>query len=402
MTAIQLPWVSLFNAGAARAAKALSAPKNLFEIRLPAGDVQGFDIDAPEQTGHTKLWSRDWAGYDGVRLIGAGVDKTHVRDGWFGWTIFCHRFPGVIQIENLTLYAGLNGATHFGTQNLGKELVPKFLARLYDMKAVMPEPSAANGWKRGKWVLFGYQGDWHLRDVTLDAYNAREHAKYAHGYSRHGELWERVTVEASGAECAKTRSDSTETVWAGSDVWIIHRDSTYKGWFQPWSDRGGAGHVIQGGAANVLLERNMYYGGGVLGSTSSNARSHCVMVSAEPFSYDILSGNVDKGFGNGYVVMRQCGAAGFSEFDWNTGLVQVQRYGGSPNAARGVLIEGSGLWGVRMQAKISDIPKGQTLIQGCNTPIIRDYCGARGMDVSAEATFPGAQRKIPLSEGLHL
>lgn len=253
-------------------------------------------------------------------------------------------------------------------------------------------------WRRAKWMWFAYQADLYARDVETDATEAVEHAYYWHGFASRGVDMARCDT-ASGAEGFKVRSDQTETAWAGPSTVIAIRDSRFGPWHFAHSWRGGAAVVIQGGASHVVVERCTFYAGEAIPNVSWNERSHAVMISSEAKSYD--QGSRDSGFGNGYVVIRQCAAVGGSEVAWSNAIMRCGRNGGSQFSARGYLLEGSGLWGPRLVIQLAEIPSGKVAIRGCNTPELADYCrDFLGMEPSPEVTFPTAQRLVPLSEGI--
>lgn len=374
----------------------------LFEMRLPAGDVSGIDIDYATSSGHTKLWSRDWLahGYDGIRIIGAGRDATHMRPTWDDTTFRAVQHSGLVQMEELTIHCGAARGVFFGLQNTAKRPPdPKFQLLMLNGAKVIADPPRAGMNRSTKWGIFGYQSDVFLQDVELDCYFAAEHSSYWHGFSKRGLMWERVTMRASGAEGCKVRADSTETApTPGAAITII--DSTFRNWYQTWSDRGGAGLVVQGGAADVSLDRCVFWGGGALPGVPSNARSHCVMISSEGLSYDTEGGTT--GPGNGHVRLHACAMEGLSTVDWNNSILRVARNGGTQSAAKSVTVDSCGLWGALMLVQITDVPSGEVKILNCNTPALRNYCGhALGMNVNHEATFPTSVRKVPISEGIH-
>ena len=373
------------------------------EIRLPAGDVPGLNIDIPFQTGSQKLWSSDWLsqGHEGVRFIGAGADKTHMRCQSFdGITLMADRHAGVVQLEGLTVHAGYAKGIHFGLANRSIPPNPKFKLRLVGCNGSVAPPAAGQG--RTKWLLFGYNSDVELLDCTLDATAASEHASYWHGFSKHGLSWNRVNVVGSGAEGCKVRSDVTETAWAGKAVKVKLTNCEFKDWYKPWSDRGGAAVVLQGAAADLFVDSCLFWGGPTDGPIPASSRSKCIMVSSEGDSYDMLTGRPNVGFGNGFVVVKNSAMRGGPGQENYTTILRVASNGGSQKAARGVLVEGCGMWGERMSVQIKDVPNGKTTLRGCNTSEIRERSEALGMDTTFEAGIPTATRVIPVSEGIAL
>lgn len=253
---------------------------------------------------------------------------------------------------------------------------------------------------RPTWLLFAYNADLLARRCTFNAREAVEHASYWHGFSEAGALVVDCDFEGSGAEGFKVRSDASETAWAGPNQWIILRDCTFRDWFQPWSWRGGAAIVLQGTGAHVLVERCTFWGGLPVGPLTGKDRCKAVMVSSEGGSYDQETGAVGTGFGNGWVVVRDCYAWGTSEVDWSNTIARVGRNGGTQRAARGFLLERSGLFGPKMIVQMGDVPSGMAVIRDCNGAAQIAYATGIGMPTSPEATFPTSSRRVPLSEGI--
>lgn len=411
------PTSPLLTALAQENVEPLAAPaqERLFTIPLPEGDVGSINVGWWNNgTGtHTnppglKLDPNNWLsqGYTGVRFVGAGVGKTRVRcTSWDGCTISVIRHAGVVSFEQMTIYWGPDRMSNLGEQNIAKGLVPEFAARFIDCDMIAEvrtvaikagEPAVQS---RPKWGVFGYNVDLYMENVRIDGKAAVEHDIYIHGFAKQGALIVDCVLESAGAEGLKVRSDATETAYAGPQPNIVVRDTTFRDWHQQWSWRGGAAIVIQGGASDVLIERCQFWARTGPDPVPGNARSHCVMVSSEGNSYDILTGAVGTGFGNGYVLVRQCVMEGRSDFDWSNAILRVAVNGGSQLAARGVLVEDSGLWGEKMTVQLGSIPRGMTLIRRCNTAAIRRVSRSLGMQAATEAMIPTATRLVPVSEG---
>jgi hypothetical protein len=376
--------------------------RRLFEIRLPEHDQGSITLSRGYRNGASLVTDpRDWLdlGYEGVRFIGIGSNPTHiVPTSWDGNNVFVSRHPGTVRFENITLHSGLNTGLFFGEQNTARVMVPKFRLELVGSTVVVDPPRP--GASRTKWPLFGYQLDALIQDVEIYGSEAREHNAYFHGAARHGWYWERVQHHSSGAEGIKVRSDASETAWAGPRVRLTVKDCSFADWYQTWSDRGGAAIVVQGGACDILVDGCVFWGGAARGTLPAHLRSHAVMVSSEAYSYSKHRGEIGTGVGNGHVVLRRSAITGGpGPSDWsNAELVRVARNSGEQRAAQAVLIDGCGLWGQREHVSVRDIT-GRYVMQGCNTPTIRDRCGAIGMDVSHEASILGGGRIIPCSEG---
>lgn len=363
-------------------------------------------------------------GYDGVHIIGLGPDQTRVScTTGDGITIAVQRGPWIVKLEGMTVEAGFFCAGFFGAENKiyradGTSFVgpiePDFQSHMLNVRgiALPPErlPRKQDGSRRRtKWVWFGYNCDRYWRNVITDATEASEHGSYFHGYAKWGSLIIACHYRGAGAQCDKTRSDTTETAWAGPHVANVFRDCIFERWHQTWSDRGGAGVVGESGACHWLFERCIWIGGyaliheftdGAGRDIPANERALCVGISSEAQSYDMATGRENVGDGNGWVIMRQCCAWGRSDVPWNNNLVRVGRNSGAMRAARGVLIEQSGIWGVGVIVSVSEVPTGKTTIRGCNTPALRAWAMDRGIDASVEAKFPTAQRLVPISEGI--
>lgn len=379
---------------------------NLMVVDLPrsSGSINvGWWSNGAERVYDPNLWLRQ--GYDGVRFQGEGRDVTHVRcTSWDGVTLAVRQHSGVVELRDLTLHAGYSQATAFGEQNLAKTIAPEFELRLVNVRVVADEPSAYAG-KRPKWLVFGYQFDLTMIDCELDGREAVEHDVYVHGSARDGTYVEGCDFVSAGAECIKTRSDASETAWAGPQVKIVVRSSTFRNWYQPWSWRGGAGMVVQGGASNVLVEDCVFYGGefasggGVFPDVPAHQRSRAVMITAEANSYDVDTGAVGTGYGNGWVVVRRSGFfAGGRGPEWYGTIARVGRNSGSQRAAKGFLFEQGAILGDRMAVQVDNVPR--WAIRRANTPAILNYCRAHfpGVDV-VEASVFGPRGLVKASAG---
>lgn len=373
---------------------------SLFEIRLGAGDHSGFSIDNESNTGQPKYWSRDWLskGHEGVRFIGAGVDKTNLRcAGHDGITIFVDTHPGTVQFENMTIHAGASRAIYFRGRGPDVRPEPKFKLVLLGIYGMVPPPQPDGG--RTPWWAHLYQCDAKAKDVKIDATNASEHAWYEHNHAKLGTEWENVEVLGSGGENFKSRGDTIETAYCGKQAKIRLKNCTFKNWYQAWSNRGGGGVILQGAAADLVVDSCVFWAPGATGSLPASARSHCVMVTSEGSSYDVVTGRPNVGVGNGYVIIKNSAMrAGPGQPNY-TPMLRVGQAGGSQLAAKGALVEGCGVYGQKMNLQFDHLPAGKVAVRGCNTEEIRRRCEALGMDTSVEASLTLADRVIPVSEG---
>jgi hypothetical protein len=375
--------------------------RRLFEIRLPAEDQRSICISSTYRNGAQRVLDPNlWlsSGHDGVRIIGEGPSPTHLFcDSHDGITLWASQHRGVVRLENVHLHAGFRCAAQVGEPNHARVLMSEFRLELAGCQVTVPPPTVFG---RTKWGLFTYQCDLFLEDVVIDAYHASEHASYQHQYARHGAWFNRVHVVASGAECLKSRGDAFETMWAGPRARIVVKNSTFAGWYQLHSDRGGAAIVLQGAAADLLVQDSIFWGGGPLGSLPAHLRSRAIMVSSENASYNKFTGEIGTGVGNGHVVVQRCGVfGGPGAPDWSSSeLIRVGRNSGSQRAAQAVLVDGCAIYGLREHVMAKDL-SGRFLVQNCNTPDIRERASALGADTTNEAAVLTSVRPVPISEG---
>ena len=133
--------------GIAAAPTALNLGADLYRIDLPEGNSGSINVGW-FKNGATildpKVWLDDGDDADpepddfaGVRFVGKGVGRTHIRcTSYDGVTIAVGRHAGIVQVENATIHCGYDRATAFGQQNLARELVPEFQARLVNCEVV--------------------------------------------------------------------------------------------------------------------------------------------------------------------------------------------------------------------------------------------------------------------------
>lgn len=372
----------------------------LKEIRLPArhGSI---NIGAPKNGAAMNINPDELIaqGYDGVRIMPtAELDRAELYcSAWNGVTLeVARRADFVVVLQDLRIFGGDSRAVSFGHQNLTRELLPGFELRAYRCEFIATAQSEG----RPKWLVFGYQFDGLFVDCIFDGYHLAEHDFYGHGSAGKGWAFIGCKFLSSGAEQIKVRSDSTETAYAGKLVRLIVRDCTFDDWGQEHSHRGGgAGIVVQGGAMHGLVERCVFTGGPANGVFQANERGHCVMGSSDGLSYDIDTGAVDTGYGNGHWVIRDCAFWAHSDVPWRNDIIRFGRNGGTQKAAKSLRIERCGIWGQNVQLGVTEV--GRLTVTGCNTPEIALLCRERfGMDTRFEAYFPTATERIPLSRGI--
>lgn len=445
---------ALAAAGTTATVMLLPEPPNLYVIQLGPGDQPGINIDWITRNGapiyNAKTWMDDGDDndpepddYDGVEFVGAGVDVTHVRcTSWDGITIAVKRQKGIFRFRDMTVHSGFDRGGHFGEQNLSKQLVPGFRVELVNVKGIVDPPetyrdrravktgqvSPYHGTltapgkddvplnagqivphdgtivgdpRRPKWMWFAYNADLLAQNVETLAKEAVEHGYYWHNFAGEGARFEDCYTEA-GAECVKFRGDALETAYAGPNVQIFILRCEFRDWFQRHSWRGGAAIVGQGTAARlVYIEHCLFWGGEALGDLPANLRSKCVMFSSEGSSYDVATGAVGTGFGNGIIAVVECAMVGGGVSPaWHNTLLRVGRNGGTQWAAKRVYVVGCALYGDGYLAQIGNIPDNKLTIRGCNTPGIKAFCDRIGMKTAKEATYPLGGRSVEFSKVL--
>lgn len=381
---------------------------------------------------------------------GSGRGVTFIDcTSWDGSTINIKRSPNITSFSDCTINGGWDRGSNLGEQNLSKVLVPGFVVRCERCDFNSPAPRTASSIAasigetqsltraggdpfavlnarileespggarlaaadlpiRAKWMLFGYNVDLELIDCTINGHELVEHDVYIHGTAGNGPRLTRVTFNGSGSQGFKIRSDATETAYAGPNVRAILTGCVFKNICADWNWRGPGAIVGEGSAAHWLIDGCVFTAAPGTDIVPDNLRSRCIDIASVGLSYDIDTGSTTTGSGNGYVVVRNCAFVGKSEVTWNNNLVRVGRNGGAQYAAKGVLIESSGLWGPLMRVSLTDVRPGWTLVRGKNTSIdgrcntadlASKWARVLKMDVSAEAMIPTATKLIPVSEG---
>ncbi len=352
----------------------------LYEIRLPLGDVPGFDIGWKNNNGSRLYDPQTWLsqGYSGARFIGRGQGITHIRPASGVWTnIFVGQHNGIVQLENLTLHNGPRSAIQAGTGKAsGLPLFPKFrlVTRGVTLDCSVP----------GMWGGFSYECDCDSEDLTIFGSLLTEHPWYHHQWAKYGALYNRYRVIGARGECWKSRPNDIECRPV-SGTRIILRNFDLADW-HPGS-RGCAGIVLQGiPGSDVLIEKGVLWGG-------PGSRCRCLMI-------DDGEGKAVTLGAPGHVVIRQVAAQGSSaRTDYGDTLMRVGPLAGGA-VAKSLLIDRCSLWGPNMAVQLSGLPEGKLRVQGSNTPLLRDWAAARGFDTTVEACIPRPHRRVPISEGL--
>lgn len=373
------------------------------ELTLDAGDHQGIDIDYKPGTGNTKLWSKSWLGegHQGIRIIGEGPGKTHIRPGLHGgslWeTIKVGRHNGVVWLENLTVHCGYTAGIQMGWADLLRPIGPHFKLKLRNVH-IVTDGTPING----RWGVFSYQCDHDFEDVAFHTPYADEHASYAHQFSRHGLRWNRVKVLASGAEGCKVRNDPTETVWIPTAK-ILLNECEFRDWYQPHSSRGGGGVVLQGtGVPLIWLSKCLF-----VAPPQDASHTRCLMVDdnggrfweAESGEHSSVYGEDSTALANGQIVVDRCAFQGGVGLGSLSPMIRLGNDGGSGIVAKNFTMTRSGLYGRNVQVQLGNLAPDTVNIENCNVPKCADWMKARGLDVSEECYVALGDRRKPISEG---
>lgn len=414
-------------------AAASVAATDLFEVPLPAGNVEGWSIDFPNWSGHERKYrSVDWLrdgdadgepDHTGVVFIGAGKGLTHIRPPNLAEAcILVGRHNGVVRITGATIHCGKSQGIFFGLETPGVAVQPNFRLELFDSEIVSDAPAGttlgpgttAAAQTTTKWGVFSYQADVYLRDVTIDLRYSAEHGQYSHGFARDGVLWDRVFVRSTGAEQLKLTARPWECAWVGTAKAVV-RDSVFQDWYQPWSWRGGGGIVVQGAGIDLAVLRSLFKNPGDSGNIPSTQRTRCIMIDDSADNngdgvrdfYNayalpgIPAGTPGQGFANGKIRIRECGFYAGPGADSLSILIRVGKLGVGPwQCARSFQMSASAAYGNRVQLQLRDCPPGEIRVFDCNTIAIAEAARRAGIRVSTgEAVIPTATRVIPVSEG---
>lgn len=399
----------------------VAAETEPFLIDLPAGDVEGFAVDVTGWTGHRKHYYSGAAalaglhpdvaarlraeaqpgsfwldrGHPGVRFVGAGVERTHVRPYGVDDTIIIDRHPGHFLLEDLTVHCGSRKGVFFGLAHKGLPLVPEFRLEATRVYMVSDPPAEGAGFST-VWGFFGYQSDVVLRQVRIFHRFGAEHASYWHGFARDGLLWEDVVVESSGSEQCKVANRPSECDRVPGSRIIVDR-CTFQDWKQPGSWRGGGGCVFQGTGVDILVRGSRFFGG-------EGDRSRALMIDdGGPDYFGAVDGIPGQGPANGHV--RVIASGFFTGPGVGTELSIAMRSGNlNRNAGhevvRSLVVRDSAFYGTRTQVQLGDVPAGTLRVFRCNTPGIGELCETRGYPSSPETYIPLRDRLSLVSEGL--
>lgn len=375
-------------------------PTTLFEVRLPEGDIPGWDIGAHGQNGSRRYDPATWLskGYAGVRFIGAGRGRTRVIPApgvWINSLVGQH--AGVVRYESMSIHGRGQTAIQAGHEHPAK-VIRKFRVELADFELIAdpPSPGSYNGGRVG-WGLFTTQCNVRVEDGDVFWNAGREHPFYLHHQAGPaGAFFKGIRFHESPGECIKNRYDTDEALWAGKGAKLIVQGCRFNWRVEPWSSRGAAGITLQGAGCDTLIENNEFW------ASPGPSNTRAIMVDdnyndgAAQF-YGHWTGEVGKGYANGYVmVLRNVFSAG----PGTENLTPVVRVGnlapGTHKICRGFAFKENTVYGRNLQLQFVNVPS--LIVQDNNTPAALDYARAIGVDVTAEAGIPTRDRVIPLSQ----
>jgi hypothetical protein len=376
--------------------------KNPYIINLPEGDtIGGWNIDFDGWTGNQKkLHSVQWLsqGYDGILFKGKGRGRSRIRpiaDDNF----FVGPHNAYVAFESCTIgvksVVGKGKVIHMGLANPSGPVLENFKCILNDVELDGEGPFV--------WGLFGYQNDWELTDVYYNPSmeQSREHGLYAHGFAKNGCTFRNVSIDGIGAECLKFTARPQECRFV-PNVLVHINNCSFKNWFQPHSWRGGAGLVSQASTAHFIIEDTYYWG-----NQQDYNRSKCVMIDGNgPGDYNSITGEIGTaGPYNGHVILKHVAMSAATGPAWYTPIMRIGNNSGAtgPHCARSFLMEECGVYGkfrqIQIHGGMGDAFKGPGVIRNCNTPQIRDFLFAAGMNVNDEARIDSGGFP-PVSQGI--
>lgn len=365
---------------------------NLLTIELPEGDVPGFDVAWP--TGWTgsnrhRYQAAEWAQYDGVRFVGKGEGKTHIRPNVAGSsaadsTVFIGPAAGRVEFHGVTVHCGPRKAIHCG---IAKSSLPLAL-RLRDFGIVADPPPPGSGHGNSSvWGLFTYSTFVDEENGYYDCLYTAEHARYLHGLAKPGWRSVNVHVRSAGGEGAKCATRPSEVPLVPGCV-IFHERCSFTNWGpQPWSWRGGAAiGAFQGTAAKLILIKDC------VAIDRLGRPSRGLMVDDGGWDHYEVNGAAQ-----GKVVVQNVLLSGQGHNGSWTPMMRAGSIGGAGNVAELLVLDGCGLYGELTRAEIQRVP--QVIVQRCNTPEVASIAEGFGVDTSRETVLSVNKGWVPVSAG---
>ena len=106
-----------------------------------------------------------------------------------------------------------------------------------------------------------------------------------------------------------------------------------------------------------------------------------------------------KGFANGWIVVTNSSFFAGPGSENYSPILRVANNGSQEKVARGVLVEGCNIWGQRTSLQFGNIPSGKLAVRGCNTPQLKEWATAQGINTQHESVIPLHDRLLPVSAG---
>lgn len=376
---------------------------NLFEVRFGSKDVPAFDVglDGSGWAGPGRQRFDVPPGYDGIRFIGAGPERTNVRPKGPSWdsfnaTVNVDPGVGVVVFEDM--------AVHVNPRPKGKAIHAGF-GPYQDHFAVhlrgtdMVAEPAPDG-RMGTWGLFTYQaevvvdgGTWYLEWIT-------EHGAYMHGANGVGARVEGLSIKGVGAEGFKIATRPSEVLFKPG---VAHfKNVEVRNWHQPHSWRGGAGLTFQGTGLDVFVERCLLHG-------ETAPRGRCLAVDDggwDHYGVDGVPHSKERG-ANGRVLVRDVGMGGFGNDWWGVPLLRCGPLGvpdGTFTADSFRMVRCAALgYGTKVEiapAERGGVKGDRVVVERCNTDRERGFAHATGVATQEDEAMLGwVGGWNPVSEG---
>lgn len=373
-----------------------------YEIRLPEGDVAGFDIGVRGQNGTRFYDPATWLskGFDGVRFIGAGRGRTRIIPAPGVWiNSFVGQHPGIVRYESVSIHGRGQTAIQAGYEHPAR-IFKKFRVELTDFELIAdePVPGTYNGGRVG-WGVFTTQCNVHASDGDVYWREGREHPFYLHHQAgSSGAIFKGLRFHECQGECIKNRYDTDEALWAGKQAKLVVSGCRFNWEVKPWSARGSAAITMQGAGCDALIENNEFWAGPGPSNTRAIMLDDNLNDGAAQF-YDPETGAVGRGHANGHVLVRR---NVFSTGPGTENYTPVVRVGnlapGLHKTCQSFTFEQNAVYGrfTQLQLVAKDIPT--LVVRDNNSARARDHAQAIGVDVTHETVVTTAARPVPLSE----
>lgn len=340
-------------------------------------------------------------GYDGVRLIGAGQDKTFL-DGRGGENaLLLSKHSGYVELVDLTIIGGARQAIFAGFDARGD--VPRTPLTI-SLKRVLVKDSGVR-WdeESTEWLVFTYGADIRIEDSIFDGENTNEHGVYAHGFFRFGAAIRGLEVLGIGAEALKFTNRPLFSAYLDPGGWIgshAHEDgvrgvdpgiafiyvahSKIRNWHQPQSWRGGAGMTVQGGGLNVVVTDCLF-------EAREGDWKPCIAIDdsgGEAYAQDGYA--VQRRLGrapNGHIMVRRClmkSAGTFGEWPQPRPILRLgsngTQLGEEHPLALSLTVEDCAILGDGSMIEVQRMPEHLVSFDNINTELMLEQAAEYGLE----------------------